>query len=147
MGFISQLFYRPPILQVAALCWRGTGDGVEILLVRSLDSNRWILPKGWPMRGKTLAQAAAIEAWEEAGVEGQISPHSIGIYATQKRRATGIKQACQMHVYALHVSDVVLDFPEADMRKTAWFPLFEALEKLREPDLAAMIAVHLAPDP
>jgi 8-oxo-dGTP pyrophosphatase MutT (NUDIX family) len=147
MRIVSQLFYRPPVLQVAALCWRKADAEPEILLVRSLDANRWILPKGWPMRGKTLAEAAAIEAWEEAGVTGDIAPQSIGLYATQKRRASGIKQACELHIFALHVAQVVPDYPEADMRKTRWFPLAQGLEKLHAPDLAALIAAHLAQVP
>lgn len=58
-----------PAEQTAALCTHPqTG---QVLLITSRDTGRWVLPKGWPMRGRSMAQAALIEAWEEAGVEGQ----------------------------------------------------------------------------
>jgi len=139
IGLIRSLFFRPPILQVAALCWRG---GPEVLLIRSLDSNRWILPKGWPMRGKTLAEAAEVEAWEEAGVKGHIRPDAIGHFETAKRRASGVKQPCRIEVFALEVVSVCTDFPEAGQRKAQWFCLGEAVENLREPALGDLILSH-----
>ena len=64
---VGPMFRRPRSLQVAALCHRRTKAGQkEVLLVTSRGTGRWILPKGWPMRGKSDAQAAAQEAWEEA---------------------------------------------------------------------------------
>ena len=69
---------RPERHQVAALCWRmGQGGAVEILLVTSRDTGRWVIPKGWPMDGKSASAAAAREAWEEAGVKGTVRPESI----------------------------------------------------------------------
>ncbi|HLL59899.1 MAG TPA: NUDIX domain-containing protein, partial [Allosphingosinicella sp.] len=56
-------------LQVAALPYRRGADGsVEVLLVTTRGTGRWMVPKGWPMRGKSHAEAAAQEAFEEAGV-------------------------------------------------------------------------------
>ena len=52
--------------QFAALCYRRRKTGVEVLLVTSRDTKRWIIPKGWPMNGLTPANAAAQEAGEEA---------------------------------------------------------------------------------
>ena len=74
--FWSQTFLpmlsRPRRLQVAALCFRRTDTGCEVLLVTSRDTGRWVIPKGWPMEGKSSAESAAQEAWEEAGVhQGQ----------------------------------------------------------------------------
>lgn len=146
IGLIRSLFYRPPLLQVAALCWRKTDSDLQILLVRSLDSNRWILPKGWPMRGKSLAEAAAQEAWEEAGVKGATTPTAIGRYGSRKRRGSGVKQPAQIEVFALEVEDSETQFPEADLRKTRWFPAQRAIKKLRHPELGALILRHLGPD-
>ncbi|WP_022703228.1 NUDIX hydrolase [Pseudorhodobacter ferrugineus] len=142
---IHSLFYRPDLLQVAALCWRETDNGLEILLIRSLDSNRWIIPKGWPMRGKTLSQAAEIEAWEEAGVSGQISADPIGSFQYEKRRGSGVKQSCTVQVFALHVTTRKDDFPEADLRRAKWFSQADARKRLREPDLQALIQNHFTP--
>jgi len=139
---IYSLFYRPNRLQVAALCWRETNKGLQILLIRSLDSNRWIIPKGWPMRGKTLAQAAEIEAWEEAGVRGEIAPDPIGSFHYKKRRVTGLQQSCTVHVFALHVTDRQDDFPESDLRKSKWMSKADAISRLREPELKAILETH-----
>ncbi|MFC6583776.1 NUDIX hydrolase [Sulfitobacter aestuariivivens] len=51
--------------QFAALCYRVKKGKVQVLLVTSRGTKRWIVPKGWPMDGKTPAQSAALEAWEE----------------------------------------------------------------------------------
>ena len=63
-----------PRRQYAALPWRLVGQGVEILLASSRDTRRWVIPKGWPMKGKAPQETAVVEAYEEAGVEGQIDP-------------------------------------------------------------------------
>lgn len=67
-------------IQCGALCWRENGADVEILLVTSRDTGRWVIPKGWPMIGKTLAEAAAQEAWEEAGIKGVVHLVPLGSY-------------------------------------------------------------------
>jgi 8-oxo-dGTP pyrophosphatase MutT (NUDIX family) len=141
---IRSLFYRPNLLQVAALCWREKGGERQFLLVRSLDSNRWIIPKGWPMRGKTLAEAAAIEAWEEAGVKGEVSLASIGRFYYEKVRGSGVRQSCEAVVFGLRVTNLMSDFPESDLRKPKWFSADEAVKRVREPELQALIQSHIA---
>ena len=61
-----------PRRQYAALPWRLVGEGVEILLASSRDTRRWVIPKGWPMKGCEPYMTAAIEAREEAGLTGKI---------------------------------------------------------------------------
>ena len=77
--------------QVAALPWRrGADGGVEILLVTSRETRRWVTPKGGRMPGKTDAEAAAQEALEEAGVEGRVADEPVGSFRylkVLKRRA------------------------------------------------------------
>ena len=75
---------QPPRLQVAALCWRRSGKGLRILLITSRDTGRWVIPKGWPMRNRTDAEAAAREAYEEAGLRGIVAERSIGLYTYRK---------------------------------------------------------------
>ena len=60
--------------QIGAICWRMHRAKVEVLLITSRDTGRWVIPKGWPMQGLSDAEAASIEAWEEAGVRGDITP-------------------------------------------------------------------------
>lgn len=143
---IASMFYRPPLLQVAALCLRGVGHQTHVLLIRSLDSNRWILPKGWPMNGKTLAEAAEIEAWEEAGVKGAVNPQAIGIFSTKKRRGSGLRQNSDVHVFELRVTLESQDYPESEQRKARWFSMTEAIDRLREPELRTLIQRHLLQD-
>jgi len=57
-----------PRTQLAALPWRRTGEQLEVLMITSRLSRHWLIPKGWPMKGKTDAEAAAREAYEEAGI-------------------------------------------------------------------------------
>ena len=61
-------FVRPSFVQVAAMCVRQGKDGPEVLLIQTLTRKLWMVPKGWPMDGLSLSDAAAQEAWEEAGV-------------------------------------------------------------------------------
>ena len=61
--------------QVAALPWRTDADGkIRILLVTSRTNGKWMLPKGWPIKGKSESEAALTEAQEEAGIDGTVSP-------------------------------------------------------------------------
>ncbi len=143
LHLIRSLYYRPNLLQVAALCWRETNGKRQVLLVRSLDSNRWIIPKGWPMRGKSLAEAAAIEAWEEAGVKGEITPKPIGTFHYEKLRGTGVKQSCDARVFGLRVTRLESEFPESDLRKPRWFSAEDAAKRVREPELQALILREL----
>ena len=78
--------------QYAALPWRQT-QGFEILLITSRETRRWVIPKGWPMPGHSAAESAAQEAYEEAGVRGQMSAEPAGHYAYKKRLRGGAENA------------------------------------------------------
>jgi hypothetical protein len=58
-------------IQYGALPYREIKSGVQILLVTSRNTRRWIIPKGWPQSGTPPHRAAAREAFEEAGVVGK----------------------------------------------------------------------------
>ena len=69
-------------VQYGALPYRFSKDAaLEILLVTTRGTRRWIVPKGWPIRGLRPAKSAAREAFEEAGVTGRIGPKPIGLFA------------------------------------------------------------------
>lgn len=110
-------------IQCGALCWRENGPDVEILLVTSRDTGRWVIPKGWPMVGKTLAEAAAQEAWEEAGIRGVIHPVPIGSY-----RYTKPEQGVELEVvvFSLSVTRAATKFPESKQRRRTWLSLEKA---------------------
>ncbi len=111
--------------QVGALPIRWTGDELRVLLVTSRETQRWIIPKGWRMRGRTNAEAAAQEALEEAGVRGRVRAKPIGRYVYAKRRPDGVED-CKITTYLLEVSEELEAFPEMDERRRAWFTLAEA---------------------
>ena len=78
-GALLSMVKRPHGRQVAALCTRKGKKGNEVLLVTSRRRGRWIVPKGWPMEGKSFPETALEEAWEEAGVrEGRIKGDMLG---------------------------------------------------------------------
>lgn len=110
----------PAFTQLAALCWRQGDAGREVLLVTS-SSGRWILPKGWPISGKTDGQAALAEAWEEGGVaRGKVARRAVGAYLAVKRTASGDDVPCLHRVYAIKVRRSVDAFPESDRRDRLW---------------------------
>jgi 8-oxo-dGTP pyrophosphatase MutT (NUDIX family) len=73
--------------QVAALPVVVGDDGIaRVLLLTSRKTKRWVIPKGWPMKGLKPHEAAAQEAFEEAGLSGKIGKKRIGRYTYFKRR-------------------------------------------------------------
>ena len=126
--------------QVAALCWRACGkDGTEILLITSLNSKRWILPKGWLMEGLSAAESAAREAFEEAGVAGKIGGKPIGSYHYLKEKKDGGGVPCRVDVFALQVTAQMEAWPEKGAREIAWLPLKQAAVRVSEPGLRELL--------
>ena len=90
-------------VQYGALPYRFTpGAALEILLVTSRESKRWIIPKGWPIKGLRPAKSAAREAFEEAGVSGRIGMKSIGLFTYDKILDDGCI-GCEVQVFPLLV--------------------------------------------
>ena len=124
---------RPAEMQVAALCLNSkTG---EVLLITSRGTGRWIVPKGWPMAGRSLAEAAMQEAWEEAGVTGRVGPAEIGRYHYDKEQDRGFAIPVEVRVFPLYVDQVEGDFPERDERRRRWFAPQEAARMVAESGL------------
>lgn len=130
---------RPPHLQVAALCMRNRGKRRECLLVSTRRSRRWVLPKGWPMKGRSLAGAALQEAWEEAGVEGRVADKSIGTFHYRKVKGEGLGMRCQVEVFPVEVDRLADNFPEASQRKRRWVTPKQAARMVHEHELRAIL--------
>lgn len=128
---------RPPGLQVAALCLRPE-DG-KVLMITSRGTGRWIIPKGWPMAGKSLAGAAALEAWEEAGAEGRIAHQELGRYRYAKDQDSGFAVPVEVHVFPLQVERLAETYPESDQRQRQWFAAGHAADLVAEAGLAAIL--------
>jgi len=139
---------RPPapsgsqrLTQYAALAWRGSGgSAVEILLITSRETRRWVIPKGWPIKGLKPHQAAAREAWEEAGVEGRLGARKIGSYEYEKRLSGGQLQPVRVAVYPLQVLLTHQEWPEAHQRERLWTSATDAASRVEEPGLKRLLA-------
>ncbi|MCB1396277.1 MAG: NUDIX hydrolase [Rhodobacter sp.] len=137
--FLEPAFRRPEFVQTAALCVREGKKGPEILLVSSLTTKRWILPKGWPMEGRTLAEAALQEAWEEAGVQGSVEADSTGSFSYRKAVKGGIPVTCRCEVFRVDVDALADDWPERGRRQREWVTPREAAKRVEEPELKAIL--------
>jgi 8-oxo-dGTP pyrophosphatase MutT (NUDIX family) len=136
--------------QYAALPYRvGDAGDLEILLVTTRESRRWVIPKGWPMKKRAPWRAAEREALEEAGVEGVIAKTHLGGYHYVKRGPNGEEWPCEVIVYPLEVRLERLSWREEDQRSRSWFTAAHAMELVEEPDLKLLIGslVLCAPVP
>lgn len=124
--------------QFAALCYRIKDDKVQFCIVTSRRSKRWIVPKGWPMHGETPMEAAATEAYEEAGVRGKISPRPIGVFSYYKVRSEN-ELPCMAVVYPLKVKKVLKRWPEDKERERKWVSRKKAVAMVDDPELSAII--------
>lgn len=126
--------------QYAALCYRVSAKGrVQVLLITSRDTGRWVLPKGWPMKGHTAGGCALREAFEEAGVRGEVSDHCLGFYSYSKVISPTYAPTCVVAVFPVRVTHLLGKFPERDQRERKWFAPEKAAEKVVEPELRAML--------
>lgn len=126
------------LLQVAALPWREGPKGAEVLLVADSAGGGFAIPKGWPKRNRTDAQAAALEAVEEAGAIGEIARQPIGKLFYWKELAAG-RVRIEAAVYPLRVQRLRSRWKDKEASERVWVPAREAAEMVRDPDLAALI--------
>lgn len=130
---------REPRAQAAALPWRRDADGaIEVLLVTSRETRRWVIPKGWPIKGLKAPKTAAREALEEAGVVGPMAK-KIGVFHYDKRLSSGRLQKVRVGVYPLKVETEQESWPEAHQRVRRWTTPQEAAELVQEPELAELL--------
>ena len=129
--------------QVAALCARRKAGRAEVLMITSRTTRRWILPKGWVIAGKSGPESALIEAWEEAGVIGEVAQAPIGQYRYRKLLGLGEALLCRVDVYPVRVRKLAKHFPERAERRRKWMPARKAAKRVAEPELAAILrALH-----
>ena len=136
-------------VQYGALPYRFTHDAeLEILLLTTRQSKRWIIPKGWPIKGLRPAKSAAREAFEEAGVRGQVGAKSVGFFAYDKiLDENGVLVSCEVRVFPLLVKRQSETWPEIEQRVVEWVAPDKALTLIEEPELKALVpafAKHLA---
>ncbi|NKL02498.1 NUDIX domain-containing protein [Rhizobium leguminosarum bv. viciae] len=134
---VQLMFRRPPRQQYGALCYRvkKKSGAVEVLLLTSRDTGRWVIPKGWPMTGKRAHEVAVQEALEEAGVRGVVETETLGAYTYPKVLRDGVQVVCKVQVYALEVTNMAKSFKEKGERTIEWVSFDEAVRRVREPEL------------
>jgi 8-oxo-dGTP pyrophosphatase MutT (NUDIX family) len=121
--------------QYAALPYRLRRKTMEVMLITSRSTRRWIIPKGWPKSGMAPKNTAAEEAYEEAGVAGKITKRPIGTYSYEKILKKGETAICNVLVFALEVTSQSKKWPEMRERKVEWFKLTKATKFVQEPSL------------
>ena len=125
--------------QYAALPFRHAGDRLEILLITSRETKRWVIPKGWPMKRRTPPETAAREAFQEAGVKGRIAEAPVGSYRYFKRRMDGGYWLCEVEVFPLEVLSESDTWREQAERERWWCSVEEAVAAVEEPELKSLI--------
>src|SRR5271154_7010128 len=117
--------------QVAAVCYRVRDRAIEFLLVQT-RGGRWIFPKGSAEPGLTHAQAAALEAFEEAGVHGRIEEASFARYVRRRHAGPAESGEVELTVKAYLCEVLWLDPPQELDRRPTWFSAEKAMRRLRD---------------
>jgi ADP-ribose pyrophosphatase YjhB (NUDIX family) len=114
-------------------------SGRLILLVTTRGRGHWTIPKGWPKAKLSEAAQAAREAYEEAGVEGEIGETPVGTFDYVKRLHFFAWIRCRVTVYPLQVDRQLIDWPERASRKLVWAAPLEAASLVKASQLKALL--------
>jgi 8-oxo-dGTP pyrophosphatase MutT (NUDIX family) len=126
--------------QFAALPFQIAPDGLRVMLITSRQTRRWLIPKGWPIRGLRPRDVAAREAFEEAGLVGRIAgKHSIGSYHYSKLLKDHQALLCRVRVFLLSVDHQADEWPEKAQREWCWAEPTRAAQMVEEGGLAEII--------
>lgn len=125
--------------QYGVIPYRRGQDRIEIMLITSRNTRRWIVPKGWPLARKSARDVAQLEALEEAGLEGTIGKRRLGSFHYHKRLKDGSVVPCRVDVFALEVARQLKTWLERRERERRWFASERAIKLVREPELKELI--------
>lgn len=130
-----------PTRQFGAIPYTVLENRTVFLIVTSRRTGRWIFPKGGAIAGMKPWEVAAHEAYEEAGVEGEIETTPIGTYRDAK--SIGVRRTTiEVELYPLRMTRQLEDWPERRQRHRHWVTLPEAkrlLANTRLGELATML--------
>jgi 8-oxo-dGTP pyrophosphatase MutT (NUDIX family) len=124
--------------QIAALPFRTKSAKLRILLITTRGKRRWSVPKGWPMRRKQPHRAAAVEAYEEAGLLGRISAKAIGRFKHSKGKGKH-KRVLDVTLFPLKVKKRHKHWPERGQRRAVWLRPSEAARRVDRPELRRLL--------
>lgn len=126
--------------QFGVLPYRTSSEGsIEVMLITSRNTRRWVIPRGNPIGGLLPHLSAAREAYEEAGVIGHISEEAIGSYKYLKVLKGGGGRPTRVYVFPLTVATQLATWVESGQRNTRWFSLAKASKAVRERGLRRLI--------
>jgi 8-oxo-dGTP pyrophosphatase MutT (NUDIX family) len=125
--------------QYAALPVMDSGGTLQVLLVTSRGTGRWIIPKGHPEKGMKPNAVAKLEALEEGGVTGTIGDTPLGRYRSTKRLGSGKLVPCEVIVFRLEVSEHLANWKEDQQRRRLWVPLAQATKIVEDGELGAFM--------
>jgi 8-oxo-dGTP pyrophosphatase MutT (NUDIX family) len=126
--------------QAGVIAYRIRRGVVQVLLMTSRDTGRWIIPKGNIKPGTTPSKAAAQEAFEEAGIKGTIvSSTALGMYTYFKKLRSGEARSATVEVFLLQVKKQVKKWPEKGERKLVWVSAKKAVSLIAEPGLVPLL--------
>jgi 8-oxo-dGTP pyrophosphatase MutT (NUDIX family) len=128
-----------PRAQVGALVWRIEKSVLQVLLVNSRDTGRFVIPKGWTETKFSDPEAAANEAYEEAGIQGIIASKPIGRFSYTKIIGPGFALPCVITVFSMEAVTLLSTWPEAHERTRFWMTLDQAAASVDEPELKLLI--------
>lgn len=108
-------------MQFAALPFRIEEGGLQVLVLISRETRRWVIPNGWPVRGLRPRGVAAREALEEAALLGKIvGKRFVGSYHYAKRLPDNQERLCRVKVFLLPVDRQLDDWPEKEQLEYQW---------------------------
>jgi 8-oxo-dGTP pyrophosphatase MutT (NUDIX family) len=125
--------------QAGALAYLRRKGVLQVLLITSRDTGRWVIPKGGIERGFSARAAAAQEALEEAGITGFLASKVLGIYTYDKMLRSGRKVPAVVKVFPMRVEKQLKKWAERGQRQAEWMPPEAAAAAVQEPELAALI--------
>ncbi|MDX1401547.1 MAG: NUDIX hydrolase [Kiloniellales bacterium] len=125
--------------QYAALPYVVSRDGIELCLITSRSTGRWLIPKGWPQKGMAPHKLAALEAFEEAGLKGTIDPRPIGSFRYMKQLGDGSEIECDVSVYPMLVDYQAINWPEQEQRTIIWVKPQETVKLVDNEKLADIL--------
>lgn len=133
---------KKELVQSGVLPYRIQNGKIEVLLITTSNRKNWLIPKGGICKGMSPPISAAKEAWEEAGVVGQVNTDVLGSYKYRKRGKTH-----KVKLYTLSVETVSDNYPEVTQRQRQWWDAREAVRVIKRNSLKRMLKQFLKTQP
>jgi 8-oxo-dGTP pyrophosphatase MutT (NUDIX family) len=111
----------------------------RVCLITSRNRPRWVFPKGRIEARQTARQAGLVEAWEEAGLRGDVVGDAVGTYRYEKRG-----KVHHVTVFLMRVDAVADEYPELGLRTREWVSPDDAAERVDEPELKDIVRAVFA---